>query len=293
VLEFLYQNLQYEYKIITEEKTLGDQILYNKEDGIGIITLNRPERLNAVTSEMLLRRAEIISEITIDDAVRVVIITGNGRAFCAGTDVTVLGQIDEKVAKATEELLKKTNEVFASMPPSPLPPWSFTHIPKPTIAAVNGAAVGMAAEWVAQCDFRIASENARFGWVFSQRGLVPDIGSGPYLLPYIIGLSKALELMYTGEIIDAKEAEKIGLVSMVVPPEELMPTAKKFAQRLMKGSPLALKGIKELTYGSMDLSPNAHFELTHKLFEASNQTEDCREGVRAFLEKRPPVWKGK
>jgi len=272
---------------------LGDPILYNKENGIGIITLNRPERLNAVTEEMHLLKAKIISEVTIDDAVRVVIITGNGRAFCSGTDVTALVQTDEKAATERKELTKKTREVVESMPPSPLPRWSLTHIPKPTIAAVNGAAVGMGAEWVAQCDFRIASENARFGWVFSQRGLVPDIGSGPYLLPYIIGLSKALELMYTGEIIDAKEAERIGLVSMVVPPEELMPTAKKFAQRLMKGSPLALKGIKELTYGSMDLPPNAHFEWTHKLFEASFLTEDCREGVRAFLEKRPPVWKGK
>jgi enoyl-CoA hydratase/carnithine racemase len=272
---------------------LGDLILYTKEDGIGTITLNRPEKLNAVTSEMLLRRAEIISEIITDDSVRVVIITGNGRTFCAGTDVTVLGPLDEKTAKATEGDLKKTREVSGGLPQSSLPPWGFTHIPKPTIAAVNGAAVGMGAEWVAQCDFRIASENARFGWVFSQRGLTPDIGCGPYLLPYIVGLTKALELLYTGEIIDAKEAEKIGLVSMVVPPEELIPAAKRFAQRLMKGAPLSLKGIKELTYGSLDLSTGAHFELTHKLFEASRQTEDSREGVMAFLQKRPPVWKGK
>lgn len=268
-------------------------ILYAKENGMGIVTINRPDRMNAITPEMQLRLAEIISEITRDDAVRVMIITGAGRAFCGGTDVSNLGQRDEKIIAARAETARKRKEIFDNLPPSPLPRWGFTHIPKPTIAAVNGAAVGMGAEWVAQCDFRIASENARFGWVFSQRGLVPDTGAGPYLLPYIVGLSKALELMYTGEIIDAKEAEKIGLVSMIVPQDELMPTAKKFAQRLMKGAPLALKGIKELTYGSMDLPPNAHTDWTHKLFEASNQTEDCREGIRAFIEKRPPLWKGK
>lgn len=196
---------------------MEDLILYEKENGIGIITLNRPERLNAVSEEMHLLKAEIISRIITDDSVRVVIITGNGRAFCAGTDVTALGQIDEKAAAARQEIVKKTNEVVESMPPVPLPRWSLTHIPKPTIAAVNGPVVGMGAEWLVQCDFRIASENARFGWVFSQRGLTPDIGTSTYLLPYIVGLSKTLELLYTGEIIDAKEAEKIGLVSMVVP----------------------------------------------------------------------------
>lgn len=272
---------------------MEDNLLYTKENGIGIITINRPDRMNAITQEMQLRLAEFITEITHDDGVRVVIITGTGRAFCGGTDVSTLGKSDEASIAKRAETARRRKELYDNLPPSPLPRWTFTHIPKPTIAAVNGPAVGMGVEWVAQCDFRIASENARFGWVFSQRGLVPDTGAGPYLLPYIVGLSKALELMYTGEIIDAKEAERIGLVSMVVPPEELIPAAKKFAQRLMKGAPLSLKGIKELTYGSMDLPPNAHSDLTHKLFEAANKTEDCREGIKSFLEKRPPAWKGK
>lgn len=268
-------------------------ILYNKENGIGIITVNRPERMNAITPKMLLHLSEIYAEIIRDDEVRVVIVTGNGRAFCGGTDLGTLSQRDAKLDAENAEAAKKRQIIYENLPPSPLPRWGFTHIPKPTIAAVNGAAVGMGAEWTAQCDIRIASENARFGWVFSQRGLVPDTGAGPYLLPYIVGLSKALELMYSGEIIDAREAEKIGLVSMVVPPAELMPTAKRMAQKLMKGSPLALKGIKELTYGSMDSSPNAHYDWTHKLFAEANLTEDCREGVKAFVEKRPPMWKGK
>jgi enoyl-CoA hydratase/carnithine racemase len=268
-------------------------ILYTKEDGIGTVTLNRPERMNAVTQQMLIDLAGIVADIIRDNDVRAMIITGNGRAFCGGTDVTNLGRGDEEARRATEERDKKIREIYQNLPESPLPRWTFTRIPKPTIAAVNGAAVGMGAEWVAQCDIRIASENARFGWVFSQRGLTPDTGAGPYLLPYIVGFSKALELMYSGEIIDAREAERIGLVSAVVPPDQLLPAAKKMARKLMQGAPLALKGIKELTYGSLEWPPSVHQSETRERFRSLNLTEDCREGIRSFREKRAPVWKGR
>ncbi len=263
-------------------------ILYNKEGGIGIIPLNRPQKMNAVTDEMLVDLTGIVADIIQDDEVRVMIITGNGRAFCGGTDVSALGR-DEAEATATRERRMQS----ITLPESPLPRWTFTRIPKPTIAAVNGAAVGMGVEWTAQCDVRIASENARFGWVFSLRGLTPDTGVGPYLLPYIVGLSKALELMYSGEIIDAREAERIGLVSKVVPPEELMPAAKDMAAKLSRGAPLALKGVKELTYGSLEWPPMTHQKETRERFRSLSLTEDCKEGVKSFLEKRPPVWSGR
>ena len=263
-------------------------ILYTKEDGIGIITLNRPERMNAVTDDMLITIGQMVAEIITDDEVRAMIITGNGRAFCGGTDVSNLGRNEIEAAAARARRMRAVQ-----LPESPLPPWTFTRIPKPTIAAVNGAAVGMGAEWTAQCDIRIASENARFGWVFSLRGLPPDTGAGPYLLPYIVGLSKALDMMYSGEIIDAREAERIGLVSKVVPPEELMPAAKEMAHKLTRGAPLAIKAIKELTYGSMEWPPSVHRGETGERFRGLSLTEDCREGVRSFIEKRPPVWKGK
>ena len=267
---------------------IGQDIIYTKEEGIGTITLNRPEKMNAVTDEMLLDLTDIIIDIIGDDAVRAVIITGNGRAFCSGTDVTSLGGD----ASASANLrTKKWQE--ARLPENPLPTWTFARIPKPTIAAVNGAAVGMGAEWTAHCDIRIASENARFGWVFSLRGITPDTGAGPYLLPYIVGMSRALELMYSGEIIDAYEAERIGLVSKVVPPEELMPAAKEMAAKLMHGAPLAHKGIKELTYGSLEWAPSVHRYETRDRFRAMNLTEDCQEGLASFREKRPPVWKGR
>lgn len=268
------------------------EILYTKENNVGIITLNRPDKLNAVTQDMQMDMAEIIREVIFDDEVRAVIFTGNGRAFCSGTDVTNLGRTPEQEAAIQEQRRKRAKAT--TIPDTfPLPGWTFTRIPKPVIAAVNGAAVGMGAEWVIQCDIRIASENARFGWVFTMRGLCPDTGAGPYLLPYVVGMSKALELMYSGEIIDAREAERIGLVSKVVPPEQLMPAAKEMAAKIVRAAPLGLKAVKELTYGAMEWAPRTHQIETGYRFRGLNVTEDSREGIRSFLEKRPPVWKGK
>ncbi|MFC1977052.1 enoyl-CoA hydratase/isomerase family protein [Chloroflexota bacterium] len=268
---------------------MAEEILYEKGSGIGIITFNRPERMNAITNDMLIDLTNIINDSIVDSEVRAVIVTGTGRAFCAGTDVAGgVARDREKDAAEREKRIKKVD-----LPESPLPGWHFTRIPKPTIAAVNGAAVGMGAEWAVQCDIRIASEDARFGWVHSLRGIVPDTGVGPYLLPYIVGLHKALELMYSGEIIDAREAERIGLVSMMVPPEQLMPAAKEMADKITRGAPLALKGIKELTYGSLEWPPSVYAPEHLKRALQTNQSEDCKEGARSFIEKRPPLWKGR
>ena len=271
------------------EKTEEQTVLYDLEDGIGVITLNRPKQLNAVTDDLLVEMTNLINEVTVDDAVRAVIITGSGRAFCSGADVTQ-GLLRDQAAAAVvrDAKIKKVD-----IPDSPLPKWTFTQIPKPTIAAVNGAAVGIGAEWTAQCDMRIASEKARFGWVFALRGISPDTGAGPLLLPYIVGLSKALELMYSGEIIDAVEAERIGLVSKVVPQDELLTSAKELAQKITRGAPLATKAVKELTYGAMEW-PNEVLqkEKTERL-SALSLSEDTKEGIKSFLEKRPPVWQGR
>jgi enoyl-CoA hydratase/carnithine racemase len=225
----------------------------------------------------------------VDDEVLAIIVTGNGRAFCAGTDVNVGIARDQTAARDTEQKGPKQFD----LPPTSLPTWQFTQVPKPTIAAVNGAAVGVGVEWTAQCDIRIASEKARFGWVFPLRGLCPDTGAGPYLLPQIVGMANAMELLYSGEIINAKKAKEIGLVSAVVPPEDLLAAAKEMAAKLTRGAPLALKKIKEMAYGSLEWPPSVHQEENSKRFNEASMSEDAKEGVASFLEKRPPVWKNR
>jgi len=265
------------------------EILYDKEDSIGIITLNRPEKMNSITDDMLVDLANMLTDVTLDDEVRVLVVTGNGRAFCGGTDLSSgLARDQVEAGREREQRIKK-----ADLPENSLPPWTFTRVPKPVIAAVNGAAVGMGAEWTIQCDFRIASEKARFGWVGSLRGITPDTGAGPYLLPYIVGMSNALELMYSGEIIDAREAERIGLVSKVVPPDQLMDTARNLAKKISRGAPLAARGIKALTYGALERPYEDHFAENIRLLNETTTSEDAREGVASFFEKRPPVWKGR
>jgi len=262
-----------------------EDVLYTKEDGIAIITLNRPDKLNALTHEMNRTLRLIAEEIKTDDEVRVVILTGNGRAFCAGTDIS--DDVPLSVEDAIDQVKKQTStEDRTSL-------WVFTSIPKPTICAINGAAVGLGSGYALMCDVRIASENARFGQVFVLRGMVPDVGAGTYLLPRIVGLSKACELVFSGEIIDAQEMLRIGLVSKVVPSEQLMPAAVEMAQKLKKGAPLAVKMAKQLMYAGLERTMADHQEASRYCFELSCKTEDFREGVASFLEKREPRWKGR
>ena len=201
----------------------GEHVLYEKKDGVGIITLNRPGKLNTITHPMLRRLGELIEEIKKDDSVRVMILTGKGRAFSAGTDISgevpIMSEIEIQVMKQ-----KDSTEYRQSL-------WYFNSIPKPTICAINGAAVGIASEFALHCDIRIAAESARFGQVFVLRGMTPDLGAGTYLLPRIVGLSKACELVFSGEIIDAQEMLRIGLVSQVVPDDQLMTAAMAMAKR--------------------------------------------------------------
>jgi 2-(1,2-epoxy-1,2-dihydrophenyl)acetyl-CoA isomerase len=260
-------------------------VLYEKQDHIGIITLNRPEKMNAMTHEMLELFRQICIEIGKDDDVRAVILTGKGKCFCAGTDLS--GDVPQSID--TELCYMKSKETTTSS----FSHWFFTGIPKPVICAINGPAAGAGSEYPLQCDIRIAGQSAKWGEVFVKRGLIPDTGAGTYLLPHIVGLSKACELCFSGEVIDANEMLRIGLVHQVVPDDQLMPTAMELARKFLKAAPLAVQMTKQLMYMGLERTIEHHHEATRYCFQLAAKTEDTVEGIKSFLEKRDPVWKNK
>ena len=186
-----------------------------------------------------------------------VIITGAGGAFCAGTDLAELDDTPEGERGSAARIDD----------PRAAEAWPLVACPKPVIAAVDGAAVGMGAEFATQCDVRIASDRARFGWVFVQRGLVPDTGAGSFLLPRLVGPTAALRLLLSGELIDAAEAERIGFVSDVVAPDDLPEAARAEAARYLAGSPFAIARTKRLVYEAMAASEPAHLVRTRAALE--------------------------
>jgi enoyl-CoA hydratase/carnithine racemase len=262
-----------------------DLILFTREDGIATVTINRPEKLNALTHPMLRRLGSITKEIRNDEGVRVVILTGNGRTFSAGTDIT--GKVPSSVEEEISRMKEKDSTEFRYST------WFFHTIPKPVICAINGVAVGIGAELSLHCDIRIAAESARWGQIFVLRGMTPDTGAGTYLLPRIVGLAKACELVFSGEIIDAQEMLHIGLVSQVVPDDQLMNAAREMARKLMRGAPLAVQMSKQLMYLGLERTIEDHQESSRYAFKLSTQTEDFKEGIAAFFEKRPPRWSGR
>lgn len=263
-----------------------EDVLYRKEDGIAIVTLNRPAKLNATTNEMNSMVNAFVQDIKKDDEVRVAILTGTGRAFSAGTDLSS-GAVPPlpKTAANQADSLPLAYDTGAR--------WSFSSIGKPTICAINGAAVGLGSEYPLHCDIRIASESARWGQVFVLRGLTPDTGAGTWLLPRIVGLSKACELVFSGEIIDAEEMLRIGLVTKVVPNDELMPKAMEMAEKFKSGAPLAVQKCKRQMYMGLERTMEEHQRVVRADLDLGFQTEDYKEGVGSFLEKRPAVWKGR
>lgn len=260
-------------------------VLYEVQDQIGIITLNRPEKMNAMTHEMFDLFEDIVGRILRDDNVRAVILTGKGKYFCAGTDLS--GDVPQPFETELRYMKSKvkTTDTFNM--------WFFASIPKPVICALNGAAVGAGSEYPLQCDIRIAAQSAKWGEVFVRRGLIPDTGAGTYLLPHIVGFSKAAELCMSGEIIDANEMLRIGLVHQVVPDDQLMPAAMELAKKFLKAAPLAIRMTKQLLYMGLERTIEHHAEATRYCFQLATKTEDMVEGIKSFLEKRDPVWKNR
>ena len=256
-------------------------IRYEATDGIGTITIDRPEKRNAMTYAMLAEFISTVRTAGADDAARVIIVTGAGGAFCAGTDLADLNTVPGEsrgVRGSAEE-----TDVW----------WPLAACPKPVIAAVDGAAVGMGAEFTSQCDVRIASTRARFAWNFVHRGLVPDTGAGTWLLPKIVGLPAALRLLYSGDFLGAEEALAIGYVARVTEPEELMDAAREEAVRYLAGSPFSHKLIKDLVYRGLERDLGEHMRHHVEALQATFRSEDHKEGVASFLERREPRFTGR
>ena len=262
-----------------------EDLLLEKENGIATITLNAPGKLNALTEEMRRSLPLAVDDVAQDDGVRVVIVTGAGRGFCSGADVgRQAARIRGEPIEATRyERLQTTGWPYATL---------FPTLNKPVIAAINGACVGAGFSLALSCDTRIASQAAKFGVVQIARALVPDAGLTFYL-PHTIGMSNALKLMFTAEIIDAARAEQLGIVSQVVPPDELMKAAQELAARIAQQPPIPLELAKKMAWRGLLDNLTRQLDLETYAQQICRETEDHRESVRAFLEKRPqPQFKG-
>jgi len=261
---------------------MSDQtIVYEKEGGIALITLNRPDRLNALSLKLMQELEQLVDEVATDDLVRVIIITGAGQAFSAGAD------IKEMMSPGKSSSVTR----LAKGEPTPL----FTKIEaldKPVIAAINGVAIGGGCELALVCDLRIASTTARFGLGEIKIGLIPG-GGGTARLPRLIGVTRAKEMLFFGHIIDADEAYRVGLINRVTSPESLIEEARRWAKTLSELPPLALKAIKSCVNTGMQMSVPQAIELEAKQVAILLNSEDKNEGMTAFLEKRKPVFRGK
>ncbi|MGC0773237.1 MAG: enoyl-CoA hydratase-related protein [Candidatus Acidiferrum sp.] len=261
----------------------GPVLLEHKHDGIVVLVLNRPDKLNALNSELSTALNEALARIAEDDSIRVVVLTGAGRAFCAGGDLGAIGRGRERNETAElEPILRSGMQAVLKM----------RLMPQPVIAAVNGAAAGAGMNIALAADVRIAADTATFGENFSRVGLFPDYG-GTYFLPQLVGPSVAAEMFYMGEMIDAQTALRLGIVNRVVPAAQMEAEVKTWAQKIAQGPPIAIRAVKKVLFGNqreeLVKALDHEVELQMKCFHS----EDCSEGIRAFFEKRPPKFQGK
>ena len=258
---------------------MAETILYEKQDNVVIITLNRPDALNSINRQLRRELGEAIDQFDGEDDSFVAIITGAGRAFCAGRD------LKERASDNAEGIQARAS---ASMTPES--PYMWPRTWKPMIAAVNGFALAGGWSIAQMCDLRLASEDAKLGITETKWSLMPPFGT---ILPKMVPLSAVLELVFTAEPITAQRAYDIGFLNKVVPAEQLMDEAMALAQKIAENAPLALQYFKELAYRGLNMSTQDISSLTYHMYDQLLTTEDSKEGPLAFAEKRKPRWQGR
>ena len=259
------------------------EVLYEVDGFIATITLNAPERMNTISQPMLLELSEALLEAGRDGDVRAVIVTGAGRAFCAGLDLQDAAS-DQGVAKGG----------FALAPTLDLrdfPPVVLHQLDKPVICAINGGAAGFGIDLALGCDIRLCASHAKLAVSFTRRGVMPETG-GTWLLPRLIGWSKAAELVFAGRTLSAAEALDLGLVSRVAEPDELLPAAHALADEIASSAPLAVQATKRMMRAALTEGFAEHVQRAYLQTLPLIQSRDFHEGFTSFLEKRPPVFRG-
>jgi enoyl-CoA hydratase/carnithine racemase len=260
-------------------------LLYEADEGIATITLNRPERLNAITLPMLESLSTALRDADRDRQVRVIVLTGAGRGFCAGLDI-------KDVASGTGIGADGAGLATARFDLAASPPVVLHTTDKPVVCAVNGGAAGYGLDLALGCDIRVASSAAKLAAVFTKRAILPESG-GSWLLPRLIGWAKAAEVAFRGMTLSAQEALELGLVNHVVEPERLMPFAREIAAEIAANAPLAVQATKRMMRLGLEETFEANVHHVFLQLLPLFQTEDFREGMLSFLEKRPPRFQGR
>jgi enoyl-CoA hydratase/carnithine racemase len=258
------------------------RIIYEKLDGVAWVTLNNPEKYNALDYDMRMELKEALEDAGKDENIRVVVIKGSGKAFSSGADLKKFLELNSL------GILKYMNEVGTSRVLIRL----IREMPKPVIAAVHGYCLGGGFELAMACDIIIASDDAVFGQPEVNVGLIPG-GGGTQFLPRIIGEKKAKEIIFTGDRIPAKTLEELGLINRVVPSDKLIEAVKEYIEKIKSKSPIIIAAAKESINAALEMNLKEGLILESKIFGLLFSTEDQKEGAKAFLEKRQPVWKGK
>jgi enoyl-CoA hydratase/carnithine racemase len=274
----------------------NQETIYRVADRVATLTLNRPDKLNAWTAVMEREVRAAMEEAERDENVRVIVLTGAGRGFCAGADMSLLSTVVEKgldEARRAQGLQPTSGSGEGARGNFQKKYSYFPAITKPVIAAINGPVVGLGLVIALYCDIRLASDTAGFSTAFAQRGLIAEYGMA-WMLPRLIGHSNALDLLFTARMIDAPEALRMGLVNQMLPRETFLESVQRYAADMASNvSPRSLRVIKRQVYDAMFQTLAEAFEISEQEMLASLKCEDFREGVAHFMEKRPPVFTGK